>query len=189
MPSGQPSKTDQELVELLGTGDENAFEMIFNAYFEKLCLFSESITHDHNVAEEIVENIFLNIWLNCKINPVEKSIKSYLFQSVYNNSLKYNSRQKKNVIRLDDESDQMQSSSDYPVDNLITQEINEKAESIINAFPEQCKRIYLLNRNQDLKYHEIAEKLQISVGTVKTQMSRAFEKLRKGLSEFLYVFF
>lgn len=188
MPSGDLPKTDHELVELLGNGDEKAFEIIFTKYFEKLALFSESITHDHQAAEEIVEDIFLRIWLNCEINPIEKSIKSYLFQSVYNNSLKFISRLRKDTIRIDisNNGEPEPVDFDYPVANMIVQEIEEIAVSIISNLPDQCRQIYLLSRDHDLKYHEIAEKLHISIGTVKTQMSRAFEKLRKGLSEFLY---
>ena len=191
MPSEQPPKSDRELIELLGQGDEKAFEIVFNTYFEKLSLFSESITHDHDAAEEIVEDVFLKVWLNCEINPIEKSIKSYLFRCVYNNSLKFVTRSRKNLVSLEAAYDggEGQSDSDYPVANMILQEIEEKAGLIISSLPAQCKQIYLLNRDHDMRYQEIAESLHISVGTVKTQMSRAFEKLRKGLSEFLYLIF
>ena len=77
---------------------------------------------------------------------------------------------------------------EYPVANLILKEIETTAEKIIQSLPEQCRKIYLLNRDHDLKYDEIARELHVTAGTVKTQMSRAYTKLRKGLSEFLYIF-
>jgi len=184
--------SDPELVRLLKEGDEGSFEYIFNLYFEKLCLFAESITRSHDAAEEIVENLFLQLWLNCTINPVKKSVKSYLYQSTYNNCLKYVARQKKRMIRIgetetDEQIPELQN-SEYPVANLILKEIESAAEKIIEDMPEQCRRIYLLNRDHDLKYDEIARELHVTSGTVKTQMSRAYAKLRKGLSEFLYIF-
>lgn len=184
--------TDTELIQLLKEGDESSFEHIFSLYFEKLCLFAESLTRDHDTAEEIVENLFLQLWINCKINPIEKSIKSYLYQSTYNNCLKYVSRQKKGMVRISDNAaggniNDLQT-PDYPVANLILKEIETRADSIIQSLPEQCRKIYLLNRDHDLKYDEIARNLNITAGTVKTQMSRAYAKLRKGLSEFLYIF-
>jgi len=189
-------KTDPELVQLLKEGDEGAFELVFNFYFEKLCLFAESITRSHDAAQEVVEDVFLQVWLNCTINPIEKSIKSYLYQSVYNNAIRFISRQRKDDMRLGDPEYSNRDAliaelqtPEYPVANLILKEIEEKAELIIRSLPDQCRKIYLLNRDQDLKYHEIAEKMNLSVGTVKTQMSRAFSKLRTGLVEFLYILF
>jgi RNA polymerase sigma-70 factor, ECF subfamily len=188
-------KSDLELVHLLKEGDEEAFEIVFHSYFEKLCLFSESITKNHDAAEEIVEELMLQLWVNCTINPVEKSIKSYLYQSTYNNSIKYNSRLKKNSLRItgtDDESSNEQlaemQTPDYSVSKLVSEELEARAEAVIRALPAQCREIYLLNRDQDLKYQEIADRLHITIGTVKTQMSRAFSKLRTELKEYLYLF-
>jgi len=189
-------KSEQELVQALKQGDEKAFELIFNAYFEGLCLFSECITRNHEIAEEIVEDLFLQVWINCTINPIVTSIKGYLYQSTYNNSIRYFSRLKRNVVRIDDPEDMEQDmkmagwvSPDYPVANLITRELEEKAREIIESLPDQCREIYRLSRDEELKYHEIAQRLQISESTVKTQMSRAFKRLRKELKEFLYLFF
>jgi RNA polymerase sigma-70 factor, ECF subfamily len=189
-------KSDEELVQLLKEEDEKAFELIFNRYFDGLCLFSESITKNHEIAEDIVEDIFVRVWANCKINPVEISIKSYLYQSAYNNSIKYISRIRKNTLRIDTLDYTVSGpgmvelqSPDYPIANLITKELEEKASEIIQSLPDQCRKVYLLNRDENLKYHEIAERLQITVGTVKTQMSRAFAKLREELKDFLYLFF
>jgi RNA polymerase sigma-70 factor, ECF subfamily len=188
-------RPDVELVQLLKEGDEKAFELIFHHYFDGLCLFSQSITKNHDVAQEIVEEIFVSIWVNYKINPVVTSIKSYLYQSVYHNSLKYISRLRKNIVSFDDPKVRFGSngiaeafSDDYPVANLIVRELEEKAEKAIQSLPTQCRQIYLLNRDENLKYHEIAERLQVTVGTVKTQMSRAFAKLREELQDFLYFF-
>lgn len=188
-------KSDLELVNLLKEGDEEAFEIIFHTYFEKLCLFSESITKNHDAAEEIVEELLLQLWLKCMINPVEKSIKSYLYQSAYNNSIKYLSRQRKDTIRIggteyNNSEEQLidLQTIEYSVSHLVSEELEAKAVAAIQSLPDQCREIYLLNRDQDLKYHEIADKLHITVGTVKKQMSRAFSRLREELKEYLCIF-
>jgi RNA polymerase sigma-70 factor (ECF subfamily) len=188
-------KSDLELVHLLKEGDEEAFEVIFHSYFEKLCLFSESITKNHYAAEEIVEELLLQLWLNCRINPVEKSIKSYLYQSTYNNSIKYISRHRKDSVRIggteyDGSNEELLNlqTLDYSVSNLVSKELEARAVAVVQSLPDQCREIYLLNRDQDMKYHEIAEKLHITVGTVKKQMSRAYSRLRKELKEYLYIF-
>jgi len=78
---------------------------------------------------------------------------------------------------------------DYPISNLILQELEEKASQVLDSLPSQCRRIYDLNRFENLSYSEIAKKLDISVGTVKTQMSRAFQKLREALKEYIPLLF
>ena len=75
--------------------------------------------------------------------------------------------------------------SGYPLSGLLVSEIEKKAEDILESLPEQCKKIYKLNRLEGLNYPEIAARLKITVGTVKTQMSRAFQKFREGLKEFM----
>lgn len=189
-------KTDSQLVELLKEGDEKAFELVFNTYFDRLCLFSLNITKNKEASEEIVKDIFLRVWLNCQIDPIKVSIKKYLFQSVYNNSVKYISRLKRNTVSLDeleysltDNNIYEPLSPEYPIAELIAKELEDKAVEVINSLPDQCRQIYLLNRDENLKYDEIAKRLNITVGTVKTQMSRAFSKLREGLRDFLYIFF
>ena len=187
-------KSNYDLVLLLKEGDEKAFETIFNEYFDGLCLFAESITKDHEVAQDLVEDIFLHLWTNCTLNPVEKSIKGYLYQSTYNNAIKYVARKKhqQHDIKDSDLKDTRFSvleiqSPDYPVANLIIKELEDKANEAIRSLPEQCRKIYLLNRDEDLNYHQIAQRLNVSDSTVKTQMSRAFAKLREFLKEFLPV--
>lgn len=183
---------DTDLIKLLKEGNEEAFVQIFNKYFEGLCLFSESIIKNHEAAEDLVEDLFLQVWINCNMNPIQTSIKRYLYHSIYNNSIKYISRQKKN-IHIDqswaDESYLIElTSGENPMINLIVNDLEQKAEQIINSLPEECRKVYLLNRDEELKYQEIANRLNISVSTVKTQMARAFSKLREELKDLLYLF-
>ncbi|NJK93565.1 MAG: sigma-70 family RNA polymerase sigma factor [Bacteroidales bacterium] len=74
---------------------------------------------------------------------------------------------------------------DYALSNLLVKELEHKAGQIMESLPEQCKKIYFLSRHQGLSYPEIANKLGVTVGTVKTQMSRAFQKFREGLKDYL----
>lgn len=181
---------DDELLEQLKKGNEKAFEKIFNKYFDRLCLYAKSITNNHEVAEELVEDIFLQVWLNCSIKPIQFSLKKYLYQSVYNNAIKYVSRLKRNNVCLENINEENISEfhiTDYPVAHLILQELEDKASLIIDSLPKHCREVYLLCHDENMKYNEIATKLNITTGTVKTQMSRAYAKLREGLKEFLYL--
>ena len=72
-------------------------------------------------------------------------------------------------------------------DSLVTGELKVKIDSAINELPEKCREIFVLNRYDNLKYQEIADKLQISVKTVETQMSRALQHMRLRLAEYVTV--
>ena len=184
-------KSEKELLQLLKEGDENSIKFIFEKYYEGLCLFAESITKNHQVAEEIVEDIFIHLWMNTNTPVINVSVKSYLYRSVHNNCLKYLDKLKTEKKVFDnfhysilDQELLHPITPDYPISNLIVQELEEKAGQVLESLPNQCREIYTLNRFENLSYSEIAKKLNINVGTVKTQMSRAFQKLREALKEY-----
>jgi len=73
-------------------------------------------------------------------------------------------------------------------DSLVTDELKTKIDTAIGELPEKCREVFTLNRFENLKYQEIADKLQISVKTVETQMSKALQHLRARLSDYLFTF-
>jgi RNA polymerase sigma-70 factor, ECF subfamily len=185
-------KSEKELLQLLKQGDEESIKFIFEKYYEGLCLFAESITKNHQAAEEIVEDIFIHLWLHSESSAINVSVKSYLYRSVHNNCLKYLDKLRTQKKLLDnfhysilDQELLHPLTPDYPISNLIVQELEEKAGQVLDSLPSQCREIYTLNRFENLSYSEIARKLDINVGTVKTQMSRAFQKLREALKDYI----
>jgi RNA polymerase sigma-70 factor (ECF subfamily) len=186
-------RTEKELLQLLNRGDEEGIRAVFDEFYDGLCLYAAILTKSHQVAEEIVEDLFIYLWINASTNTITTSLKSYLYTSIYHNCLKYLQKEKKeqqlnNQLRDLQGSDFFHSSSYInPESDLILQELEKKADAIMESLPGQCKEIYFLNRFENLTYSQIAEKLKITVGTVKTQMSRAFQKFRKEFKELLPV--
>jgi RNA polymerase sigma-70 factor (ECF subfamily) len=185
-------KTEKEILELLRRGDEEAIRFIFDVYFEKLCLYAEGIIRDHQAAEDIVEDLLITVWLHAETNPIQTALPNYLFKSTYNNCIKYLNKlraEAKNAEKmsyaLGDREITDPLTSGYPVSGMGLMEMERKAEAILESLPDQCRKIYSLNRYENLSYPEIATQLKITVGTVKTQMSRAFHRFREGLMEFL----
>jgi len=185
-------RTEKELLQLLKDGNEEAVKFIFEQYYESLCLYAESITKNHQVAEEIVEDIFIHIWINAKETSIVLSVKNYLYRSTHNNCIKYLNKLKTEKKVFDSVDYTLKDyeilhplNDSYPISNLIAEEMEKKAGEILETLPDQCKEIFTLNRFENLSYAEIAIKLNVTVGTVKTQMSRAFHKFREGLKEFL----
>ena len=183
---------DSKIIQQLRKGNEDAFEHIFRQYFAKLCIYAQNILKKKEAAEEIVEDLFLHLWENCNELNITTSLQSYLFKSVYNRCLKYlrhlkveqNYINNQQNIYIETNTDHMVS-TDYPVAHLISKELEQTIEKAVFNLPEQCREVFIQQRIHDLSYQEIAEKLQISVNTVKTHMTRAMQKLRAELKEYL----
>jgi RNA polymerase sigma-70 factor (family 1) len=185
--------TDNELIIRLQKGDEAAFEIIFRQHFTGLCLFAEHFLKDTHAAEEIVEEYFCNLWENCQSMNITTSLRGYLYKSIYHRCLKYIRHQKveqkylSNQYLYFDKEILESPSGEYPAVNLITRELEDKISAVIDSLPQQCKKVFCMNRFENLTYIEIAEKLGISQNTVKTQMSRALQKLRLELKDYLVI--
>ncbi len=175
-------KTDIKILSGIRRGDSKSFDLLFDSYYERLCNYVTSIIQNNEVAEDIVQDLFANIWVNRKKMSVRVSFKSYLFRSSYNASLDYLKRLKVENKYQADISEQSPPSFN---DSLEFLELLESMEESIEELPEQCKIIFKLSRFEQLKYKEIAQKLSISENTVDTQIRRALKKLREDFKDYL----
>ena len=183
---------ENELLQRLKKGEEEAFEFIFKNNFTGLCLFAEHFVNDSQAAEDLVEEFFCHLWENNLRIDIQHSLRGYLYRGVYNRCLKYLRHQNVALKYLDHRQGYLRDiellerqTDSYPVANLIALELEGKITTVINALPEHCRNIFCLNRFENLTYVEISQKLNISVNTVKTQMARALQKLREELKEYL----
>lgn len=183
---------ENELIQRLRLGEEAAYEFIFRNHFTGLCLFAEHFLKDKDAAEEIVEDFFCHLWDNYVNISITSSLRGYLYRSIHNRCLKYIKHQKVEQQYIADhqyyftDKEILESASDdYPMVNLITKELENKIAVIIESLPSQCKRVFCMSRFENLTYQEIADKLNVSLNTVKTQMARALQKLRKELKDYL----
>jgi RNA polymerase sigma-70 factor, ECF subfamily len=178
------SLTDLELLERVRKGDEKAFETLFRTYYNSLCLFANKILKDSEVAEEIVQDIYYYFWEKRQALELTTSVKSYLFKSVYNNSLKYIRHQKivKNYEQRVGSEDQ---SFDLQENYAEMGEIIHIIKATLDQVPDRTREIFELNRNEGLKYQEISDKLAISVKTVEAHMTSILKLFRENLKEFM----
>jgi RNA polymerase sigma-70 factor (ECF subfamily) len=118
---------------------------------------------------------------------INTSVKSYLFSAVHNRCLKFiehrNVEQKYRSYYLQHESE----IDSEPFDSANVAEMQQIINKTLDSLPERCGRIFRLNRFEGLKYHEIANKLSISVKTVEANMGKALKILRRNLKEFVEV--
>jgi RNA polymerase sigma-70 factor (ECF subfamily) len=174
---------EKVLFDRIKKGDEKAFEMLFHKYYGHLCLFAAKIINDNVSAEEIVQNLYVKIWEKREQLTIETSLKNYLFRSVKNLCLNFIQHNKTKIHRaqivLSEVENNFSDDDNYPEIDLAF-----KIEESINSLPEKRKEIFRLSRQEGLKYHEIAQKLNISIKTVETQMSLAIKTLRDKLKNY-----
>jgi RNA polymerase sigma-70 factor (ECF subfamily) len=169
--------------------DETTFEQLFKSHFRGLCQFAAGYIKDQETARSIVQDAFVSLWgQREKIDP-GKAVKSYLSTSVRNKCLNHLRDHKKYSQELLEAENLPDSYTFEPSDPLEVNELRTKIDLSVAELPEKCREIFVLHRDQNMKYTEIAGKLGISVKTVETQMSRALTHLRSRLRDYLPLLF
>lgn len=158
--------------------DAVAYKTLFFHFFLPLKSFSIAILKSNELAEEVVSDIFLEIWVRRKQLPQVEDLKMYLYISVRNASLrKLQQLQKTSTLSLDDMQVDFASPDPDAVTNIVTHELSDKIAAAIDQLPQQCKIIFKLAKEDKLKYKEIAQMLNISVKTIDNQISIALKKI------------
>jgi len=170
-----------ELIEKISICDEKAFKELFDTYTEPLLNFAYRFVKDNQIAEDIVQGVFVKIWINREKLESVSSIKSYLYSAVRNSVFQYLRHEK--VKQKSKTTIQSLNTINYsPEQEIQDKELSIIIKNIIEELPEKCQNIFKMNRFDGLSYSEIAEVENISVNTVKTQMGRAYKFLRKRLT-------
>jgi len=140
-------------------------------------------------AEEIVQEMFFNFWQKKESLEINTSLEAYLFRSVRNACLNYLKHLKiREQYKLANNQEIKQKEQEIH-DTVVAMELEEKIERIINQLPPERQKVFKMSRYEELKYKEIAQKLNISIKTVEVQMSKALKFLRMHLSDYLSLIF
>jgi len=176
---------EDQLGVLLAKKDESAFEQVFKTYFKNLHAYAFTIVRDETEAEEIVQQVFFKMWERADNLSFSGSIASYLYRAVYNESLNHIKHLKVKTKHRLHVAYSMKNPSETAPEKASDKELRIKLREALSELPEQCSIIFQLSRFEELKYREIADKLDISVKTVENQMGKALKLLRIKLAEFL----
>ncbi|EOZ91499.1 RNA polymerase ECF-type sigma factor [Indibacter alkaliphilus LW1] len=182
----KPKISDSILCEGLNKKDKKSFDLIFERYWKRLYLYAYKIFQDQGICEDIVQEVFIKLWENAESNPIN-NLEGYLFRAVkfrISNAI----RNLKNTSQIDDVLGNLP--LQHPVDlDFEFQETNGLIHRSIESLPEKCREIFRLSREEHLSNREIAERLDISIRTVETQIYRALKVIRKNIGELYILFF
>jgi RNA polymerase sigma-70 factor (family 1) len=187
-------KTDQVFLStliknILQEDDEAAFATLFKLFYARLVNFSVRIVHSKDNGEEIVSDVFVNIWQTRKSISKINNVQAYLYSSVRNSSLNYIKAKHLLTESLPETYDTdiryFAHQSFDPEKELEMQELQVQLRSAVESLPTQCKAVFKLIKEDGLKYKEVADILHISTRTVETQLNRALKRLELVMAPYI----
>lgn len=180
--------SDKELLSLVSKSNDRAFTELYNRYWDKLLFIAGIKMRDLAIAEEMVQDIFFDIWNRRETLNVTGELEAYLAVSmkykVINAQAKLNRNAEYQRYLFDHVALQDNSTEEW----LSFNELREKLSLLVNKLPEKCRITYQLSREDFLTQKEIATKLKVSEKAVEANLSRAKKFIRLALREMLSCF-
>lgn len=175
---GKIIKIEASLLEGLRNGDLCSYEILYVNYYDDLCFFLSRISNNPGLSEDLVQEVFINIWNKRSTLQIKTSFKKYLYKCVYNQYLLHLREQKKQMNLLETlKSEAIQEY--YESDTTEWESKILKLRNAIDSLPPKCRQAFVLSRFEDRKYKEIAGLMGISIKTVEIHISKALGLLRK----------
>lgn len=176
---------NQQLARDIRNGSKEAFEQFFRKYHKKLVRFAYTYIHSVPVAEDIVQESFLELWKRRTTLDPKDSARAYLYKTVRNSALDYKKHEEVKQKNLPRFRHLQAVYTEMDVEFNENKEFVEAVHRAIENLPDRAREVYKLSRTDGLTYKEIAKVMGISVKTVESQMSRSLKTLRKALTDFL----
>ena len=165
--------------------DLSLFRELFEAYFKISVNYAYRFVGDWQAAEDITQDVFMSLWEKKEDIDCNDPIKPYLYRAVYNRSINYlNSALMQKRIESIDTIDELitQEILGYnQQDTLLLKEITDEINRFVDTLPPQCRTVYKLSREKNLRNKEIAAQLKISEKTVEKHISKALNEIRNHL--------
>jgi RNA polymerase sigma-70 factor (family 1) len=173
---------DKTIIEFQN-GDKESYQTIFNLLYPVMCLFARKFINDYDDAEDVAQEVFVELWNQRKKFESLEQIKAFLYLSIKNkciNFIKHTNIKRKYVQTVQPE-------TDTPFDDFVVEaEVVQNLNNAINGLPEQQKQVIILSI-QGLKNEEIAQSMRISINTVKLYKKNAYQQLRIKLGPILFL--
>lgn len=170
---------DTELMDRLRAGDHLALKLIYKKYWNQLFSSAYKMLQDQHACEDIVQDLFINLWNKREQIEIKASLKSYLFASVRYEVYRQVRQGSVRADIFENIQDRLQTPSEYG--GIEHRELLSYVNSIVNNLSEKCKVVYKLSREEQLSHKEIASKLDISPKTVENHLNKALRQLRTSL--------
>lgn len=179
-----PPASDRELLSRLRGGEAEAFEAIFRRWYAPLVRLAEGTLHERAVAEEIVQDVMLELWKRRAHLEIQSTVQAYLYQATRNralNHIRHRQVRQRSLLHLVRE----EGAGPAAPSRAVAAEMREAALAALASLPPRCREVFELSRVHGLRYTEIADVLGVSVKAVEAQMTRALREFRERLAPWL----
>ena len=173
---------EKDLLVQVSQGNELAFRQLFNMYRGKLYSYILKITESKETAEDAVHDVFLKIWINKESLPEILNLNAYLYRMAHNHAYNGFRRMAKETLVMAELERQSGYETSNPDDKLLRKEVRKFIQDAVNKLTPQQKEVFRMSREEGLKQEEIAQRLNISIFTVKKHLTDALNYLRKEIS-------
>lgn len=162
--------------------DENAFKQLFYKFYAGLLSFATSMIKDQQMAEEVVEDVFIKLWENRETLPTITNLSYYLYVATKHASLNCIQKRKKEThLTVQGFEESFRFGFANPASAMVSSENLKFIEDAINNLPPRCRLIFRLIKSEGMSYAQVSTLLNLSVKTVEAQMSIALKKLGESL--------
>ncbi len=175
--------SDAVLISETGKGNIKSFEILFDRYYEPLCNFAYLFLREETLAEEIVSDVFMRIWLKREQTDKISNVKAYLYKSVKNAVVSHFRKNAVNFAR-DEREDAHYILHITPETLLIREELRELIDNVIDSMPKQAGLVFRMHKIDGMSYREIADVLELSLKTVENHMGRALKFFKELYSRY-----
>ncbi|MCF8279975.1 MAG: RNA polymerase sigma-70 factor [Bacteroidales bacterium] len=169
--------SDEQILALLMTNDGLAMELMFGKYYSYLCQMVLRVLNDEHTAEDLVQEVFFDVWRKREAISVTTSLRAYLRRAAVNKTLNFIRDRK---IKWDDEDKLAATASEVTsaVLDMEGKDLERTIHAAIDLLPERCRLVFTLSRFEEMSNQQIADELSISVKTVENQMTKALKMLK-----------
>ena len=171
-----------ELLRQLIAGNAESFRKIYECYQGKIFLFALRLTKSKSETEEVVQEVFVRLWEKREKIKVEKNFNSYILTITKNLVLDKLKKAAYDKTVQQKMCQYMQALQNTPVDQLIEKELTRLHQQAVDRLSPQKKTVFILSREEELSYEEIAQKLGVSKNTVRNQMADSLKSIREYLA-------
>jgi RNA polymerase sigma-70 factor (family 1) len=161
--------------------DGQAFETYYKEQYTFFFLGAVKYLKDTALAEEVVNDVFLRLWQAADTIRIESSLRSYIYRAVINRSLNELDKNKRDQQHQRDLSRRPEDT--FELRGMEENELKIILYKAIDQLPEQCRKVFRMSRFEELKQQEIADRLDISIKTVKNHITHALKQLNKVLAD------
>ena len=178
---------DKGLIAKAQEGDLYSFDLLVKKYQKKIYFLAYRMVKNHDVADDMAQETFINAYSSIKSFKLGYSFYTWLYRICVNLSINYLKRQKFVISESQFEEEvsplEKKTESEDPLNLLVQKEQGKKIEQAIDSLPPKYKTVFVLRVYEDLSYEEIAQALNISLGTVMSRLFRARERLQELLKD------